>query len=361
MRQAGRTDPAYIALRERSRLPLESVFRDPDLCAEISLLPERLGVDAIIFFQDILTPLAPMGAPFVFRPGPLLEAPIRTATDIASLRAYDPSAELGFVGKTFQLVRDALRDEKTGNGKADLPSRRLPVLGFAGAPLTLAFFLIEGRSPGRELKRVHSLMHEEPAVLHGLLDKLADMTVQYLHFQIEAGADAVQLFESVADLLAPAEYEEFAHPYHVKVFTELAGRVPTILFAKEQPLVERMAASGADVLSVGACVDLADAARCLRGKVALQGNVDTRVLADGSFDQIDEAVGRCVRAGGHRGHVLNLSHGLLERTPLENVRRFIKTAKATRIESPVQSDSNFVSVRRSVGTTSSGEAGREVA
>jgi uroporphyrinogen decarboxylase len=351
MRQAGRTDPAYVTLRERNRLQLESVFRDPDLCAEISLLPERLGVDAIIFFQDILTPLAPMGAPFVFRPGPVLETPIRTAADIASLRPYDPSAELGFVSKTLQLVRTALRDERTGNGKDSFHPRRLPVLGFAGAPLTLAFFLIEGRSPGRELKCVQSLMREERAVLHGLLDKLADMTAEYLRLQIEAGADAVQLFESIADLLTPAEYEEFAHPYHVKVLTELAGRVPTILFAKEQPLVERMAASGADVLSVGACVDLADATRCLGEKVAFQGNVDTRVLADGSFDQIDDAVRHCVRAGGHCGHILNLSHGLLERTPLENVRRFIQTAKATRVESQAESGSGHVSTGRTVGVS----------
>ncbi len=353
MRQAGRTDPAYVALRQRADLPLEAVFRDPDLAAEISLLPKRLGVDAIIFFQDILTPLGPMGAEFVFRPGPVLKSPIRMSADIAALRRYDASAELGFVTKTLQLVRRALNGE-------------LPLLGFAGAPVTLAFFLIEGTSHERARPRVawprlrghvdpntqqahvsvsmppadrtRSLMHDDPTGFHRLLDKLADMTVDYLTLQIEAGADAVQLFESFADLLTPEEYQEFAHPYHVQIFSRLAGRVPTILFVKEQPFVELMAASGADVLSVGTCVDLADAGRRFGDRVAFQGNVDNRLVAGGSFDEIDEAVRSCVQAGGRRGHILNLNHGLLQHTPFDNVRRFITTARATPVRADLPTD-----------------------
>jgi uroporphyrinogen decarboxylase len=358
MRQAGRTDPKYIELRERVDLPLEALFRQPDLAAEISLLPKRLGVDAIILFQDILTPLAPMGAEFVFRPGPVLDSPIRSSRDVAELRGYDVGDELGFVSETLRLVRTALHGE-------------LPLLGFAGAPLTLALFLIEGRSPGQRVasrrtpgrlrghgdRRVarprlrghkdgetegthtsapaapgaqaRAFMRDDPAAFHRLLDKLADMTVDYLALQIEAGADAVQLFESFADLLSPEEYEEFAHPYHVRIFSELAARVPTILYAKEQPRVELLADSGADVLSVGTCVDLADAFRRFGHKVAFQGNVDNHLVAEGSLEEIDQAVRRCIAAGGHRGHILNLSHGLLQETPFENVRRFIETAKAT--------------------------------
>ena len=316
MRQAGRFDPEYRALRERTNLPLEELFRTPDLATEISLLPRRLGVDAIIFFQDILTPLAPMGAEFVFRPGPVLESPPGTSRDIDALRRYDPQAELGFVTKTLQQLRRELGDE-------------LPLLGFAGAPLTLAFFLIEGRSPGRQPAQARALMRSEPALLHRLLERLADMTVDYLRLQIEAGADAVQLFESCADLLSDGEYREFAHPYHTRVFSQLGDSVPRILFVKEQPLMELMADNGADVLSVGRCVHLTDARQRFGHKVAFQGNVDNQLLAAGTLDEIDEAVRSCVHAGNHQGHILNLSHGLLPETPFENVRRLIETCKAT--------------------------------
>ena len=141
MRQAGRSDPQYHTLRNGDNRPLEDIFRDPVLAARISLLPKRWGVDAIIIFQDILTPLAPMGAEFVFRPGPVLASPLRTPDDVEALRSYDPTTELGFVAKTIRIVRTAL-------------DGCLPILGFAGAPLTLAHFLIEGRSPGSDPQRV---------------------------------------------------------------------------------------------------------------------------------------------------------------------------------------------------------------
>ncbi len=318
MRQAGRFDPQYCELRERADLPLEGIFRQSDLCAEISLLPKRFGVDAIIFFQDILTPLAPMGAPFVFRPGPMLSRPLRTHNDIESLCPYDVADELPFVADTLRQLCKALDGE-------------LPLLGFAGAPLTLAFFLIEGQSPGAEPRAILRMMDSEPALLHRLLDRLADMTADYLRLQIEAGANAVQLFESASHLLSTSQYQEFAHPYQVKVFSLIAGRVPAILFAKEQPRVELMARSGAAVLSVGTCVDLAEAGRRLGDRVAFQGNVDHQLLVSGSMEEIDEAVRTCLEAGGRRGHILNLSHGLLKNTPVENVVRFIETAKSMRM------------------------------
>ncbi len=315
MRQAGRFDPEYRRIRQASGLPLEELFCKPDLAAEISLLPKRFGVDAIIFFQDILTPLAPMGARFVFRPGPILEVPIRTTDDLESLERFDADRELPFVATTLRLVGDALAGE-------------LPLLGFAGAPLTLAFFLIGGGSSGANGARVHTLMRESPALFHSLLDRLADMTVDYLRLQIESGVDVIQLFESMADRVSRSEYEEFAHPYHVKIFSELNGRVPKILFAKDQTAVDLMASSGADVCSVSACVDLAQAKRQFGDRVAFQGNVDNRLLVDGSFEDIDAAVRRCLRAGGHEGHILNLGHGLLKDTPVENVRRFIEASRS---------------------------------
>ncbi len=314
MRQAGRSDPKYLALRERAKLPLEELFCHPELAAEISLLPKRLGVDAIIVFQDILTPLAPMGARFVFRPGPVLEAPVRSANDIDRLRDYDPHTELDFMAKSLQLVRQALDGD-------------LPLLGFAGAPLTLAFFLIEGGSPGKTPTRATALMEDDPSLFHRLLERLADMTADYLAMQIEAGADAVQLFESIADLVSPTQYEEFAHRYHVRIFSRLGTRVPRMLFAKERPEVDLMVQSGADVLSVGSCVNLAEARRQFGDRVAFQGNVDNRLLVDGSFDEIDAAVRRCIQEGGGEGHILNLNHGLLKETPLDNVRRLVETCK----------------------------------
>ncbi|MCH7870820.1 MAG: uroporphyrinogen decarboxylase [Planctomycetes bacterium] len=314
MRQAGRADPEYRALRERSSLPLESLFRSPDLATQISLLPKRFGVDAIIFFQDILTPLAPMGAEFIFRPGPILDTPIRTASDVDGLKGFDPSESLGFVGEILTKVRRELDGE-------------LPLLGFAGAPLTLASFLLEGESPSASLTRLRSLMVEEPAACHRLLELLANTTIAYLRYQIDEGAHAVQLFESVADLLTPEEYEMFAHPYQVKVFGELDRAVPTLLFAKEQPRVDLMVECGASVLSLGSSINLHDARRRYGHRVAFQGNVDNRLVASGTADEIDAAVFECVQAGGQEGHILNLNHGLLKETPFANVVRVVEATK----------------------------------
>ena len=314
MRQAGRFDPAYMSLRERADLPLEKLFSHPDFATEISLLPRRFGVDAIIFFQDILTPLGPMGAGFRFRPGPVLAEPVRTRADVDRLTRYDPSVELGFVGKTLQQVRSELAGE-------------LPLLGFAGAPLTLACFLIEGKSPGDSGAAAKAFLYSDPAAAHALLANLADMTVDYLLYQIESGADMVQLFESCAELLSDADYEEFAQPYQQRVLSAIRGRVPTILFAKEYANVERMADTGADVISVGGCVDLAEARRRVGGRVALQGNLNNRLLATGTEQQVIEATRDCIAAGGCTGHILNLNHGLLKETPVANVQTLIDACK----------------------------------
>ncbi|MCH8342374.1 MAG: uroporphyrinogen decarboxylase [Planctomycetes bacterium] len=319
MRQAGRFDPKYREIRQGCGLQLEELFRNPQLAAEITMLPVRFGVDAAILFQDILTPLAPMGAPFVFRPGPLLAHPIRVPGDLERLRSFDSREELGFVRTSIELVRSELADT-------------LPLIGFAGAPLTLATFMIEGGSPGDSVDRTRALMQGEPALCHQLLDLLARITADYLMMQIEAGVHVVQLFESVADLFTCAEYELFAQPYQEAVLRALKGSCPTILFVNEQPYLDLMVRTGADVLSVGRCVALSEARRRYGDQVAFQGNVDNRVLRDGDFDQIDEAVGRCLIAGARAGHILNLNHGVVRDTPVENVCRFIETAKSFAFE-----------------------------
>ena len=319
MRQAGRTDPAYRDLRDRTDLPLETLFRDADLAAEITLQPKRLGVDALILFQDILTLLTPMGAEFLFRPGPELRESWPANSDASTLRSVDPPTDLEFIGRAIRTVQRTLDGE-------------LPLLGFAGAPLTLAFFLIEGASPGARPARALAFLREQASRCHALLDVLTDATIAYLRFQIESGVDAVQLFESVADLVTPQEYATFAHPYHTRIFAELGHSVPTILFAKEQPDVGLMVQSGADVLSVGGCVDLASARREFGDRVAFQGNVSNSLVATGSVQDIDEAVRRCVEAGGRQGHILNLNHGLLKDTPFANVQRLIETTRRASAE-----------------------------
>lgn len=332
MRQAGRSDPAYRKLRNRISLPLERLFQtipgpfsaaEVEWVIEISLLPKRIGVDAIIMYHDILTPLAPMGVHFRFAPAPVLSTPIRTASQIAGLRSLDkPSSQMKFTGEVIRGLCRAL-------------DGRLPLIGFAGAPLTLAFFMITGKSPmsqGSKLSSdaavVFQMMRESPHLFHELLQRLTQMTITYLNFQISQGVQIVQLFESIADGIERPLYEAFAQPYHEQIFEALSADTPSILFAKECPYLDLMLRSGADVLSVGRCIDLKEAQVHAAGRVAVQGNVDNRVLRDGTPDDVTAAVDKCLQQAGRVGHILNLNHGIHRDTPFENVKHFVKAAKA---------------------------------
>lgn len=331
MRQAGRSDPLYRQIREQINLPLERLFRtcptpmsdtDVEWAVKISLLPKRIGVDAIIVYKDILTPLAPMGAHFRFTPGPVLSEPIRTQQQIDALSSLDdPSVQLEFTGNVIRTLRERLRGE-------------LPLIGFSGSPLTLAFFLVAGESPMKKgegisdkATPVFKMMEDAPELLHLLLDKLTEMTINYLNYQISQGVQIVQLFESIADVLSVKMYEEFALPYQQRIFDQLNSDAPAILFAKEFPDVNIMLKSGADVLSIGKCIDLEKAKTETGGSVAIQGNVDNDLLRDGKLPDITEAVHTCIKKGGKTGHILNLSHGLHRDTPFENVKHFVKIAK----------------------------------
>ena len=334
MRQAGRSDPAYRALREKINLPLERLFRtipcsfsdqEIEWAIEISLLPKRIGVDAIIVYKDILTPLCPMGVHFRFDPGPVLDSPIRTQAQIEALRPLDePASQMVFTGKIISELRQALEGE-------------LPLIGFAGSPLTLAFFMVAGTSPmaagggvSNAARTVFQMMDEEPGLFHELLQRLTQMTINYLNYQISEGVQVVQLFESIADQIDRPRYQTFVQPYHEQIFAALDPSVPSILFAKECPYLSLMLNSGADVLSVGKCVDLSKAQKEAKGRVAFQGNVDNAILRDGACDDITAAVNNCLQAGGKVGHILNLSHGLHRDTPFENVKHFVKVAKEAR-------------------------------
>lgn len=331
MRQAGRSDPLYRQIRQEINIPLERLFRtcptpisetDVEWAVKISLLPKRIGVDAIIVYKDILTPLAPMGAHFRFTPGPILSSPIRTQAQIDALQPlHEPSTQLAFTGQVIRNLRETLNDE-------------LPLIGFAGAPLTLAFFLIAGESPikrgtgvSEKATPVFQMMEEAPELLHYLLNKLTDMTIHYLNYQISQGVQMVQLFESIADVLSREMYENFAYPYHQRIFAEVDSKTPKILFAKECSYLDLMHQSGADVLSVGKCVNLDRAKALTNGAVAFQGNVDNDILRDGTPADITAAVETCLKQGGGTGHILNLSHGLHKDTPFENVKHFVNIAK----------------------------------
>lgn len=331
MRQAGRSDPLYRQIRQEINLPLERLFRtcptpmsetDVEWAVKISLLPKRIGVDAIIVYKDILTPLSPMGAHFRFLPGPVLGEPIRTQSQVDALKPVDdPDVQLRYTGQVIRGLREELAGE-------------LPLIGFSGAPLTLAFFLIAGESPMKrtagitqKADPVFEMMETAPNQMHLLLNKLTDMTINYLNYQIDAGVQIVQLFESIADVLSLEMYERFALPYHQRIFAELNAQTPAILFAKEFPYVNLMQQSGAGVLSIGKCVDFGRTKKQVGDSVALQGNVDNDILRDGSFDDITQAVSTCIEQGGKTGHILNLSHGLHRDTPFENVKHFVNIAK----------------------------------
>jgi uroporphyrinogen decarboxylase len=240
MRQAGRFDPEYHRVRAEAGLELEDLFRHPEFAARITMLPLRLGVDAAILYQDILTPLTPLGAHFVFRPGPVLQRPVRTADDVARLGTLDPRRDQPFVAESIQRALQLLDGQ-------------VPLLGFSGAPFTLLAFLVAGQSPG-DGAAVHTFLREHEAAAHELLGRLADAMAAYLLDQVDAGVHAVQLFESCADLVDADGYRTWCLPYQVRALAPLAGRVPRILFARDVQDLSLL--GGADAYSLATGVDL---------------------------------------------------------------------------------------------------------
>jgi uroporphyrinogen decarboxylase len=317
MRQAGRSDPEYLAYRERVQLDLHALFRSPEHAVPISLLPRRFGVDAIIMYQDILTPLEPMGADFQFSPAPVLAEPIRDRNAVQRLTAYEASSRLAFIGEEIRELKREL-------------DGALPLLGFAGAPFTLAAFLVEGASPGA-MARTLGFASEQPDAFATLIERLTIMTIDYLNYQAACGVDAVQVFESVGDGIPRDLYERFVQPSHQRIFGALRAEVPGILFVKGSPYPEHMLESGATVVSVGKDTSLRELLKRGNGDIAVQGNVDNLVLRDGTAGQVAAAVRACIAETGGRGHILNLNHGLLPETPFANVLAFIQAARSVRL------------------------------
>jgi len=320
MRQAGRYMPEYRALR--AKYDFMTMCKTPELAAEVSLQPyEILGVDAVIMFSDILVPVEAMGMKLdiVESKGPVLEDPIRAEAQVEKLIVPDPVETMPFVMETIRLLRKRL-------------DTSAPLIGFAGAPFTLASYMVEGGGT-RNYAEIKRMMYREPMTIHRLLDKLADTIILYINAQIEAGAQVVQLFDTWAGELSAADYEEFALPYERKVFERIhrgpSGlTVPVILYVNGcSHILEKMVESGANVLSIDWRIDLAEAMRRVGDKVALQGNLDPCELL-GAPETIVESVKEILKKGGGLGHIMNLGHGILPMVPVENARAFIEAAKA---------------------------------
>lgn len=313
MRQAGRYLPEYREIRAKHEF-LE-VCKTPELAVEVSLQPfRRLGVDAVIVFSDILLPAEAMGMQLELGDaGPNLPDPVRSNADVDKLKIFDPETETGFLPEAIRRIVKSVGPE-------------VPVLGFAGAPWTLACYMVEGKTK-EGFATVKSFLYHEPKTFCELLHRIAQATIPYLKAQIAAGAAAVQLFDTWCGELNLQDYQEFALPPVQEIIFGLGNSVPVIYYTKaSQHLLPAVARSGANVLSVDWRVDLAEIRKMLGPKIALQGNVDPAVLF-GPPEKIREVtLGTVVSLGG-RGHILNLGHGILQNTPVENAQLFVETGQ----------------------------------
>ncbi|MEO8431627.1 MAG: uroporphyrinogen decarboxylase [Acidobacteriota bacterium] len=313
MRQAGRYLPEYRDVRRS--VSFWDLCRTSDLAAEVSLQPfRRFQPDGVIFFSDILVPVAAMGVPVEFTDGgPQLPRPIRTASDVARLRLFDPASEIAFTGKILGLLRAAVGD-------------RAAVLGFCGAPWTLASYLVEGGG-SKSFAAIKEMMGRDPETLERLLDLLADVSGDVLSYQIASGAQAVQLFDTWAGELTVEDYRRWALPAMARAIARIERRgAPVIVYANGSGhLLESMAESGADVVSIDWRVPIAEARRRLPG-MALQGNLDPGALL-GTPEDVSRRTRDLVRATGGRAHVVNLGHGVLPTSRIECVEAFFEAAR----------------------------------
>ncbi|HVR73933.1 MAG TPA: uroporphyrinogen decarboxylase [Planctomycetota bacterium] len=321
MRQAGRYLPEYQALRQKhSFVEMCSV---PELAVEVSLQPlRRFPLDAAIVFYDILFLPEAMGASLEFREtGPVFTRPLANEADIEAL--HEPDLTARGAGKGTGAVLESLKMLR-----AEVPGPTA-VLGFAGAPFTLASYLVEG-SFQRSGDRIKRLLHEDPALVHRLLERLARSTGEYLAAQVEAGADAVQLFDTWAGLLGPDDFREFALPYEKAVLERVASAgAPSILYVNGcSHILEDMARSGAGVLSLDWRQPLREARRRLGQGIGLQGNLDPSALF-ASPDDVKRKAGRMLDGlRGDAAYIVNLGHGILPETPIASVEAFVETVTA---------------------------------
>ncbi len=312
MRQAGRYQPEYRKLREKH--PMLELCTVPELAAEVTLLPLRMfDLDAAILFSDLTIPFLAMGVPFTLKEnvGPVVAHPVRSEEDVNSLRVMDPAEDLPFVAESIRILRRELH---------------VPLIGFTGAPFTLAAYLVEG-GPSRDYSRVRAMMYSRPDLWQRLLDTLAENITRYLRAQIEAGAQAVQLFDSWVGAVSPRAYRQFLLPVMQRIVSALKPLgAPVIYFGTgTASLLELMRDTGADVIGVDWRVLLDEAWQRLGYSCAIQGNMDPAVMLASPDTVKQEAQDVLRRAGGRAGHIFNLGHGVLPDTPVENVRVLIET------------------------------------
>lgn len=313
MRQAGRYMPEYRAIREKYSL-LE-IVQHPEIAVEVTLQPvHALGVDAAILFADILLPIVPMGLHLEFAKGegPVISNPVRTAADITRLRPIDADTDLGHVMEAIRILR------------GELPAS-VPLIGFAGAPFTLASYMIEGGS-SRDYRLAKTLMQSEPGLWAVFMDKLATSLENYLLAQVRAGAQAVQLFDSWVGALSPQDYADFVLPYSGRVLKTLeANGVPVIHFGTgTTTLLSLMKQAGGTVIGLDWRIPLDQGWAMLGDGVAIQGNLDPTDLF-APLPVLKRRVEDVLRrAAGRAGHIFNLGHGILQGTPVDHVRAAVE-------------------------------------
>jgi uroporphyrinogen decarboxylase len=311
MRQAGRYIPEYREIRED--YTFKEAISTPEMAERITLLPwDIFEPDGLVMFSDILTVLEPLGLDYHIESGvgPVVENPVNGPADVPAGHG-DVREELDYVGALLERLQRRVGD-------------RTSIVGFAGGPFTLAAYAVAGKPAGKKQKPVRRFRVEHPEAFADLLERFADVVVDYVEYQVEAGADVIQLFDTYAGLLTPDDYRAFVQPLHRRVFE--AVDVPSIVFARNPGgKLDLLADSGADVVSLDWTVDVADAREQL-GETPVQGNLDpSYLLGDGAF--VREKTREVIEKAGPEGHILNLGHGIERETPVENATAFVETAK----------------------------------
>lgn len=313
MRQAGRYLPSYRKLREKH--DILSICKDPELAARVTLMPvKELGVDAAIIFSDIMLLVEAMGVSLRMEEGvgPLITKPIKYASEIKQLRSVDPQSDLDYVLNAITLTRKLLRGE-------------VPLIGFSGAPFTLASYMIEGGAT-RDFLKTKKMMYSMTHSWHLFMEKLSEAVLKYLRAQIEAGAQAVQLFDSWVGCLSPGDYKEFVQPYSSQILEGLKSlSIPRIHFGTSTAaLLELMSEVGGDVIGVDWRVNIDDAWELIGEGMGIQGNLDP-VSMLGPYKLAEaKANDILMRVNGRQGHIFNLGHGILPKTPVGNVSKLVE-------------------------------------
>ncbi len=317
MRQAGRYLPEYRAVRQRA--DFLTLCKTPDLAAEVTIQPvDIIGVDAAILFSDILVIPEAMGMNLFIeegKGGPRFETPVRSDLDIKNLRVPDPVKDLDFVMKAIRVTKDNLNN-------------RVPLIGFAGSPWTLLTYMVEGKG-SKDFIFSKNLIYSNPAAAHMLLQKLTDSVADYLCAKVESGADLVQIFDTWGGALGPDDFEEFSLQYMQQIVEKVkTSKAPVIVFSKGSgQSLEKIAATGADVVGLDWMTDIGKARQLVGKKTALQGNLDPVILFS-SEEAIKTQVKNILEKYGRgSGHIFNLGHGILPETPVENVKVFVESVK----------------------------------